>query len=273
MKKLVALLIIVISVTLFPQQGLTGILGQDSRIAFENTKNIIPEFNYPVSERKSPLLAGVFSLILPGAGELYTGHYVKAAIFVAIEAAVITTAVIYDNKGNNKTTEFQKYADDQWSVVKYAQWLNEQKQKNVTIDPNTNLEPWKRVNWEELNAAEEGFSHKLAPYGEQQYYELIGKYPQFSPGWHDFNSSDPDYHDVPQQALNYSGMRGKANDYYNVATKAVIGIYINHFLSVLDAVWSAVSYNKNLALNVRVQNIQYADRNELVPFMNFRFSF
>lgn len=274
MKKLLfAFFVITLSVNLLAQENLTGIFRQDARIAFEQTNFPNPQINYPVVERKSPLLAGVLSFVVPGAGEIYTGQYLKAGIFLALEVAVITTAISYDNKGDKKTIEFQNYADDQWSVVKYAQWLNTHKGANITIDPNIALKPWERVNWEELNAAEAGFSHKLAPYGEQQYYELIGKYPQFSPGWHDFDPADPDYHDVPQQALNYSGERGKANDYYNVASKAVIGIYVNHFLSVLDAVWSAVSFNKDLTMNIRTENIMYAGINELIPVFNLKYSF
>jgi hypothetical protein len=29
-------------------------------------------------------------------------------------------------------------------------------------------------------------SHRLPPHGDQQYYEMIGKYHQYSPGWNDF---------------------------------------------------------------------------------------
>jgi hypothetical protein len=267
------ILVGIISVNLYPQAKLTGELRQDSRIAFEETMNMTPQFSYPVQSRKSPMLAGLFSLLVPGAGEIYAGEYLKAAIFIVAEAAFITTAVIYDRKGDNKTDEFEGYADQEWSVVKYAEWLNEYRQGNITISEDPNLKPWERVNWDQLNAAEASFSHKLPRYGDQQYYELIGKYPQYSPGWREFDPADGDYHNVPPQFMFYSGMRGKANDYYNVASKAVIGIYINHFLSVLDAIWSTAQYNKHLAVTVRAQNLQYADINELVPVINFKLSF
>jgi hypothetical protein len=275
MKKilLVSVYIIFISNFQFSQTKLTGILNEDSKIAFEETKNLSIQYAAPVQSKKSPMLAGLLSLIVPGAGEVYTGEYVKAAIFAAVETAVITTAIIYDNKGEDKTTEFEGYADGEWSVVKYADWLNTHKGKTITIDRNPDLKPWEAVNWDELNAAEDGFSHKLPPYGEQQYYELIGKYPQYSPGWREFDPADDDYHHVPPQFLSYAGMRGKANDYFNVASKAVIGIYINHFLSTLDAVWSAVSFNNDLSLNIRAENIHFADIDELIPVINLKYSF
>ncbi|HMU44212.1 MAG TPA: hypothetical protein PKA80_13010, partial [Ignavibacteriaceae bacterium] len=69
------------------------------------------------------------------------------------------------------------------------------------------------------------------------------------------------------------GERGKANDFYNVASKAVVGIYINHFLSTLDAVWSAISFNNNIAMNLRVNNFQFAGRLEFIPTFNFKIIF
>lgn len=199
-------------------------------------------------EQKKPMLAGLFSLILPGAGEFYTEHYWEAALFAGIEAAAITTALIYNAKGDDKTNEFQSLADKRWSVVKYAEWLNTYKQANVPISPNTALPPWERVNWDSLNFYEKDFSHKLPAHGDQQYYELIGKYPQYSPGWDDFNVNESDYHKLPAIFLSYSKMRGAANDYYNIAAKSVIAIYLNHILSAVNSIWGALSYNR--ALNV-----------------------
>ena len=68
-------------------------------------------------------------------------------------------------------------------------------------------------------------------------------------------------------------MRGEANDFYSVASTAVIGIYVNHFLSALDAVWSATQFNKDLAVKVRLENIQFADHAVFYPSVNFTYSF
>jgi len=68
-------------------------------------------------------------------------------------------------------------------------------------------------------------------------------------------------------------MRGNANDAYNLASKAVIGIYINHLLSAIDAVWSASKFNDNLAVKMRVENIRFADRIEFVPTLSIKYNF
>jgi hypothetical protein len=262
---------------------LTGSLSTDSKIVLDDYKAIDnPGIVLSSENKKSPFLAGVMSLVIPGSGEIYAGEYIKAGIFVAIEAAVITTAIIYDGKGDDKTTEFQNYADDytnpdhNWSVVRYAQWLIDSegadpniRKDNLAID-DTQLPPWERVDWNLLNTEETG-SHKLPIHGEQQYYELIGKYNQYSSGWNDFVG--PTKEDISPNYLFYAGMRGDANDFYSVAKTAVIGIYLNHFLSGLDAVWSTVSFNKNLAVKVRMENIQLADHAEFYPKFYLSYNF
>ena len=65
----------------------------------------------------------------------------------------------------------------------------------------------------------------------------------------------------------------KANDYYNISDRAVIGIYINHFLSAIDAVWSTSKYNSNLSLKMRVENQQFAGIRELVPTIKLKLIF
>lgn len=268
-----SLFLIVISPVKAQSSGInfSGDLITDSKILFEENKTELNTLlSFQTENKKSPFLAGLLSLVIPGAGEFYSGEYIRTAIFVAIEAAVITTAVIYDNKGDDQTEFFRKYADENWSVVRYAQWLNN-RGANIQINPNESLPPWERVNWSELNDAESDFSHKLPPYGDQQYYELIGKYYQFTAGWDDYAGGN--ISNFTPHLLYYAHEHAKADDYYNVASKAVIGIYINHFLSVLDAIWVTVDYNKSLAVKMRMEETFFANRMELVPTLKLSFNF
>lgn len=261
---------------------LTGNFRVDSKVVLDSYENIEPSLMLDeLPTTKSPALAGVMSAIIPGSGEFYVGQYLKAAIFFAVEVALITTAVIYDNKGDDMTADFEAFADEHWSAEDYSQYIMDHWQELglseqcfIDIKSDGNLEPWERVNWNELNQCERMinvFSHQLPQHGAQQYYELIGKYKQYSSGWDEFNGSS--YGDVPKIMQEYAQMRGDANSAYNVASKAVVGIYINHLLSAIDAVWSATNYNKNLAVNLRVQNVQLAGRIEFVPTLNLRYNF
>jgi len=176
-----ALLIISVLFTglLFAQKSennkieLVGNLHADSKILLESYQPL--EANFKSNDQpgeKSPVLAGVMSAVLPGSGELYVGQYLKAAIFFVVEAALITTAVVYNNKGDDKTAEFEAFADDHWSVAKYAQYLNKHKGEygipedcDISIDTLSGKPPWYWVNWKELNHCERTFPHQLAHHG------------------------------------------------------------------------------------------------------------
>jgi len=260
---------------------LTGNLYADSKII----SNSYLELNRnPMADdlpgKKSPVLSGVLSAILPGAGQVYNEDWWIAGIFVVVEAALITTAITYDNKGDDQTAYFESFADDytnpehNWSVVRYAEWLAEYEGADlskIVISDDESLPPWQRVNWAELNAAEKG-SHKLPPHGEQQYYELIGKYHQYSGGWNDYTGGANNSLISPNYEY-YSGQRGLANDYYNTSSTAIVGVYINHILSAAEAVWGATRFNKNLAVNFRVEPFNFASGTELVPTLKIKFSF
>lgn len=213
----------------------------------------------PEAPYKSPWLAAGMSALLPGSGEFYTERYVKSAIFLALEAAFVTAAIVYDNKGDNQTAFYRGYADQHWNVVDYGQYTEQ-----FEIPPaqqGTYL--WYQngqVDWSELNRMERAvgtyYSHTLPPYGSQQYYELIGKYPQYNQGWDDakpgkFNYGDP----LTARFYYYAEERGKANDYYNASSTAVVFIVLNHIVSAADAAWSATSYNADLHAQASLQKL------------------
>ena len=75
--------------------------------------------------RKIPVLSGILSAVIPGAGQIYNEDYWIAGIFLAAEAALIYVGLTYDKKGDDQTASFEKYADQNWSVVDYAEWLVE----------------------------------------------------------------------------------------------------------------------------------------------------
>ncbi len=260
----------------------SGSLYFDAQIAMDEIKSSSYgnsqskyQLNEKIPGKKSPILAGLMSLIIPGSGEFYAQSYWTAAAFIAIEAAAIIVGLTYDKKGDDKTDEFESFADKNWSVVKYAEWLIDEhlngQDPGIIISNDESLPPWKRINWNVLNQNEKG-SHKLPPHGDQQYYELIGKYHQYTSGWNDYQMST-NIELLTPNFLYYSGLRGKANDYYSVASTAVIVIYVNHFLSALDAVWTAAQFNSNLEMNVRMGVINLHDRTVYTPTLNLHYTF
>ena len=265
----------------------SGNLKEDSKCITKLESVNAQNFRY-ADEKKKPFLAGVLSLILPGAGEFYSESYIKSGIFLALEVAAITTAIINDKKGDDQTSVYQNFADNNWDVSKYAAWLWNNREAlgipnthgitsidEVIINNNSSLPYWERVDFSKLNLLESKFSHRLPKHGDQQYYEMIGKYPQFNHGWVDqTNDNTPQYNEIITPMFhNYSTMRGEANDFYNIASKAVVVVYVNHFLSALDAAWSAVSFNNDLTVKFRVSEQYYADKVEIIPKIYIAYSF
>ena len=287
--------LVIYAVNLLPQTNtnLTGSLFTDSHIVLNEYKdNVVKQSSFESSgDKKSVVLAGILSGIVPGAGEVYVGgttNYIKAGAFVLIEAISIYYAVSYNKRGNAQTSFFQNFADQKWSVVKYAKWINDQ----LTLQSKTEYlitihvpdaqhpTPWTQVDWASLNAAEDaigatGFTHKLPPHGDQQYYELIGKYPQYARGWDDddlnVHGNEPDY--ITPEFHWYSEMRGDANQLYKVSARGVAIIYVNHILSILDAIWSTTSFNKNLALNVSYDRVNLGFAEDYTPTLHLKYNF
>ncbi len=248
-----------------------------------------------VAGEKSSWLAAGLSIAVPGAGEFYAESYWKSAAFFAVEVAAWAFAYAYDHKGDRQTDFFQNYANAHWSVVQYAQWTATQVQQagldassyHLFIPGTSGQPPWDQVNWSELNRMERDFSltgpgsyysHSLPTYGSQQYFELIGKYEQFSQGWDDANLGLPaDYATIKANLsarfFYYSGQRGLANTYYTRASTAVAVAIINHVLSAIDAAWTAGLYNKRVRAEMGLMNVPGNRGMEQIPVASVSYSF
>lgn len=230
--------------------------------------------------RKSPVLAVLLSAVVPGAGQYYTEEYWRVPIYLAIEAVAIAANIYYNKKGDDATRDFKNYADQHWSVVRYAEWLNSYATTlgatdatTIYIDPDETKSPWDRVNFKQVNSVEElisTFSHRLVPYGEQQYYELIGKYKQYNHGWDTSDPTTSEYlTNVPQQMIDFSAMFCKPDEtYYKYASMAVGAIIINHIVSAVDAALSTHKYNKRISANVSIKKAEYFGYIDFYPELN-----
>jgi hypothetical protein len=262
----------------------TNINGDSSADSSDARNRVVDERLY------SPLRAGLFSAFIPGAGQLYTKNYWMSASFFGAEVLMWVMYATYEKKGDSQTNLFQKYADDNWSVVRYADWINTNFSQAIAIKPNQSLQPWERVNWNDLNAAEDaiggnlnigetGFSHKLAPHGDQQYYEMIGKYAQFGGGWDDASGytkedvlANNGIGNVSSHFLAYSKMRGDANSFYNIASTVSYVIIANHVLSALEAAWNASKLNHRIKLQGHIESRRvYGNIVEFVPTLHLEY--
>jgi hypothetical protein len=62
------------------------------------------------SEKKSPIVAMLMSAVLPGWGELYTGHPTRAKWFMTAEAAIWLGYGAYQLQGHMREDDYQEFA-------------------------------------------------------------------------------------------------------------------------------------------------------------------
>lgn len=160
------------------------------------------------------------SLVIPGSGQIRNQSWWKAGIFMAVEVASVYLFVDLRNDARTGEREYEKWANRNWSVVQYSNWLVQYHDINNLDNPHIdNLRDmldgeeatynvqtdWQKVDLDVLNDVERNtpyitsdserannFSHTLPQYGSQQYYELISKYYQYQAGWKDYD----DFHNA-----------------------------------------------------------------------------
>jgi hypothetical protein len=273
-----------------PQLQMTGNIRVDlfGQTQLSDTPSVAQSADVGMASRKSPYIAAGLSLVVPGAGHFYTERYWEAAAFFAADVVAWVLAYHYDKKGDRQTDFFQNYADEHWSVVDYATYAEATYAGGTTFNwrnanfNNTSLRPWQRVDWNELNRMErhiggsqgpgQYYSHTLPPYGDQQYYELIGKYGQFNQGWDDAPPTYQYLYPVTARFSYYAGERGKANSYYNTASTWVTVAIINHVLNAAYAGLSAGWYNSAHA-ELGLQRVPTDNGYANVPVVKVRWEF
>ena len=198
---------------------------------------------------KSPTKAFFLSLAVPGLGQYYYGSRVKPFVFLGAEVAAWVFYFNWHGEGDDITAEFQAFNKAHWSREdyedKYLLWVF-----GVTSDT-------------ELPTGTRGITHHLPDDFTQQFYEMTGKYNQFSWGWDDavldgrdldsYSMSDPPdtvlgAETVPFSAnrLHYETRRNDANNAYDRATRMIFVSMANRLISAFEALFTTRSNNRKL---------------------------
>ncbi|HEX7070855.1 MAG TPA: hypothetical protein VF190_08620, partial [Rhodothermales bacterium] len=265
-------------------------------------------------KRSVPLAAGL-SLVLPGAGQAYNGQWIKAAAGVAIEVAMIAAYATWKSDGEDGERAYQAYAHAFWSPARYALWLEDYSEwlpatEGVDIEIPTDIDFKNPDSWsveqrarvrqlfDEIHAVEEevyhpetgaAFSHKLPTFGSQQYYELIGKYFQFAPGWEDYEPwvdeegnpidgvIDPERTGPGGEKVNVKGRfrdyardHAAANTLLRRASRMTSFLLINHVVAAIDAAVFARLHNGRVGTSVSLIPTPDGD---VVPMASLRVAF
>lgn len=244
---------------------------------------------------RSVALAFGLSAVVPGLGQAYNRQWIKAAAGFAIEAALLTSYFVWRERGLEEEAAYIDYAHAYWSPARYARWLEDYTaflpdvgRAELAVPDVDFMAPGAWTSEErqavtaffnQIRAAEReaysletgaSFSHVLPYFGEQQYYELIGKYYQYGPGWEDYpawldENGDPlpsiidparregsDRPNIRGRFNAYARDHAHANSLLRRASRASALLVVNHFLAAFDAALSAKLRNNRLQTDVRL---------------------
>jgi hypothetical protein len=245
--------------------------------------------------RRSVPVALALSAAVPGAGQVYNKNWIKAGIGAVLEVVLWTGYFRWKQQGEEMRVEYREYAHGHYDPVRYAEWLNSFPGYNGEPIPTAEVaaavdmsqpERWSREQermvrrlFDDIQAAERqsyfvdgpqaAFSHELPHFGEQQYYELIGKYYQYAPGWDDCGTectiSDPS-----ERFFEYAGLHGEANTLLRRASRVTAFVIINHSLAAIDAAITAQLHNNGLDSEVSVRP---GSDGRLRPYLRMAVSF
>ncbi len=114
------------------------------------------------------------------------------------------------------------------------------------------------------------FSHTLPDFSEQQYYELVGKYYQFAPGWEDYpawrdengeftvaidpsmTGPDDSRPNVSARFFQYADDHAHANDVLRRASRVTTLLIATHFIAAIEAAVSAKLHNDRITPSLEI---------------------
>ncbi len=164
--------------------------------------------------------AALSSLLLPGSGQLRQGRR-SGWTFIAAEAVLIGGGIWAGHRGRSLQEDYEFLADQHWDRNRYLEYSS-------FYTAETGL-PWPYDH------------HTLPPEGTRNhdYYEMIGKYEQFAPGWDDWSAwYDITYRGNSTNRNTYLQMRQEANCYLKSALTAGGLLFLNHALTSAEAlIW------------------------------------
>jgi len=230
------------------------------------------DFNY----EKSPGLAFMMSVIIPGTGELYAGAIKRGIAFLGTEAIFWGGYFNRKNKGETMEKDYKEFADVNWSLdgylenyLAYEDYFSTRASHHIFVAYGDQESPLDLVNIDTMAAnldisnlsaftlRQQVIDGEVVPIKDRDYYENIGKYTQFAGGWGDFNDTSlvvTPYRD------DYLTQRKESNDALKMATNFATMIMFNHLFSALHAQIAAkqyhsegeeVSWNLGLVTDVR----------------------
>jgi len=182
-----------------------------------------------LSDHRRYVLPVLLSALVPGAGEIATGHFWRGLPLVAIDVATWLANAHYQEEGRNWRDTYQAYADAHWH---YDDW-------QIVLRDYYDGQHGANYDWYDP-AADYSCTCPYIPKEEdpQHYYENIGKYLYYYGGWEDWAwSGDPATADSEHQRREYGDMRIESNNSFDRGNQMLYVAMATRLLSVIQVTW------------------------------------
>jgi hypothetical protein len=204
----------------------------------------LPEAGESNSSHAAYVLPALASAIVPGAGEIITGHFWRGIPFVLADVATWIGYAHYQNEGKDWRAQYETFADQHWHYSGDANG-------NGTIDFGE-TPGWQDnlpLYYDGQHGAAYDFWDTTQPYNctcpyipkeddRQHYYENIGKYLFYYPGWDDWAwNGDPATSDSQNHRYEYTRMRIESNDNFDKGTDMIVVAMATRLASVVQSIF------------------------------------
>lgn len=209
----------------------------------------------------------LYSLLVPGLGELTMGYEKRGIALMLLEAAAWTGYIVNHDDGLEEREAYEAFADEHWNMQKF-----------IDDHPCPTLPPSGRTleMLEECGRAVSGSGGDwwtgYIPWvskeeDKQHYYENIGKYDWFVPGWTDYDPTlDPPLA-KSQLREEYRAMRATSNESLDAANEFIwVSVAARAFSLVEtaiivhnrreDAGQASIGHDAPVALRARPRGLQ-----------------
>jgi len=175
----------------------------------------------------------LLSALVPGTGEMVTGHFWRGLPLLAIDVATWFGYAHYQAEGRDSRARYEQYADTHWN---YRTWMDSLSTHYGDTQPNENLR-WYAPLSGERDSCTCAFVYKEED--RQHYYENVGKYRFFWMGWDDwsYNTADPVNSDSAHHRREYNDIRIESNDNFDHATSLLFVAMATRLVSVVQTVF------------------------------------
>ena len=165
-------------------------------------------------ETKSTGLAVVYSLLLPGMGELYAGEYGSGKYFTIIEGALVVGLVSFD---------------------RYANWLKDDSRQFAAAHAHTSVEGKDDQFFSDIGDYQTVYDFNEAALRDRQPQKVYDARSGFYWSW-----------DSPVIREQYRAIRVNSDDRFNDTRFIVAAMAVNHLVSAINAARLAIRHNRSL---------------------------